>query len=196
VPRRITRCSAVALTVFAFGAASYAPAATPTTAAVYRAFSARGRIVPHIRVQSGYCWSASDVTPRDDAWRCLVGNLILDPCFSSALASGVVVCPTPWNDTGTEIRLTKALPKLLTHTAPSGALAPWAIETAPRADCLLSSGASSVLQGRRLNYFCGAKAKYGLWGFPDRASQPWTIFSAPLRATKLSARVAISRAWM
>jgi hypothetical protein len=106
VPRRITRCSAVALTVFAFGAANYAAAATHTTAAVYRAFSAGGRIVPHIRVQSGYCWSASDVTPR------------------------------------------------------------------------------------------GAKAKYGLWGFPDRASQPWTIFSAPLRATKLSARVAISRAWM
>ncbi len=188
---------AVAACVAGGGAGAGAAAAMPhTVASVYRAFGPAGRVVPHVKVRSGHCWTSSDVTPREDAWRCFMGNLILDPCLSDAAAPGVVVCPTPWNDTAVELRLTRPLPHLLTHTVPSLALAPWALQTASGADCLLSSGASAVVGGRRLNYFCGAGAKYGLWGLPDRRSQPWTIFSAPFGATVLSARVAISRAWM
>ncbi len=174
-----------------------ASAGTVTTATVFRAFSDHGPIVPRVRVKSGYCWESSAVTVRDDAWRCFVGNLIYDPCFSSAFAPGVVVCPTPWNDTGVEIRLSKPLPKGFGHTAPSRALQPWAIQTASGADCVLASGAGPpAIHGNRLNYYCGPESKAGLWGFPDRTTEPWTILSAAVDATVLSRRVAIRRAWM
>ena len=183
---------------FAAISSSAALAATHTTATVYSAFSYHGVVVPHVQtVSSGSCWTNSAVTERDDAWRCFVGNYIYDPCFSSEFAYGVVVCPTPWNDAGIEIQLTKPLPKPFSHLAPSLRMQPWAIQTASGADCVLSSGAGPrPIHGRHLNYFCGANSKVGLWGFPDRTAQPWTIFSAAQNATVLSHRVAIRRAWM
>ncbi len=196
VPKRIACRTLVALAVMASAAAwsSGAQTVTHTTATVYQAFSYHGVIVPHVRVESGYCWENSNVTARRDAWRCFVGNFIYDPCFSSTFAYGVVVCPTPWTDTGIEIRLTKPLPKAFSHAAPSLKLIPWALQTASGADCILSSGASNIVHGQRLNYSCGTNT--GLWGFPRRASQPWTILSAPFNATVLSHRVAILHAWM
>ena len=137
-----------------------------------------------------------DVTRRDDAWRCLVGNALYDPCFSSQFAFGIVVCPIPWQGSGTEIHLTKPLPKSGSHTLPSLSLQPWAVETVSGAFCVLSSGASNVVHGQRLNYFCGRNAKQGLWGFPRRKTQPWTIVIAPLNAKVLKHRVALVRAWM
>jgi hypothetical protein len=196
VRARAARCALVALAVAASAAGPASAARTParTTATVYQAFSYHGLVIPHVRVVSGYCWENSNVTARRDAWRCFVGNYIHDPCFSSTFAFGVVVCPTPWRDTGVEIHLSKPLPTPSSRAAPSLALQPWAIETAAGADCVLSSGASAVIRGRRLNYFCGTKV--GLWGLPSRASQPWTILSAPFNATTLSHRVAIRHAWM
>jgi hypothetical protein len=44
------------------------------------------------------------------------------------------------------------------------------------------------------NYSC-ADSKDFLWGSQSRKSQPWTIYSAPLNATKLTHRVKISVAW-
>ena len=176
---------------------SSAVAGPRTSVSVYQAFSYHGLVVPHVQVKSGYCWTSSAVTPRDDAWRCLVGNVIYDPCFSSDFAGGVVVCPVPWADTGTEIQLTQPLPKAISHTAPSARLQPWAIQTAPGATCVLASGAGPPpIRGRHLNYFCGASAKVGLWGFPNRTSEPWRIYSAPVNAAVLSRRVAIRHAWM
>jgi hypothetical protein len=197
VLKRIACCAVAVAAAVASAAvpASEVQARTRTTATVYRAFSYHGLIVPDVRVESGYCWTTSNVTPRGDAWRCFVGNFIYDPCFSSALAFGVVVCPTPWNDGGTEIRLAKPLPRRQTrYVTPSLKLLPWAIQTETGADCVLSSGAANVVRGKRLNYTCGTNV--GLWGVPNRASQPWTILSASVNATVLSHRVAILHAWM
>jgi hypothetical protein len=187
--------AALALAVAAF-AATGAQATGHTTATVYEAFSYHGVVEPSVTSATGSCFTGSDVTRRDDAWRCTVGNTLYDPCFSSQFAFGVVVCPVPWQDSGTEIHLTKPLPKASSHTPPSLALQPWAVETVSGAFCVLSSGASSVVRGQRLNYFCGKNAKQGLWGFPSRKAQPWTILIAPLNAKVLKHRVAVVRAWM
>src|SRR5665213_4238311 len=103
-----------------------------TIATVYEAFSYHGVPEPTVTNASGSCFTSSDVPLRDDAWRCTVGNTLYDPCFSSSLAFGIVVCPIPWQGSGTEIHLTKPLPKSSSHTIPSLSLQPWAVET-----CLL-----------------------------------------------------------
>lgn len=167
-----------------------------TAASVYSAFSYHGVVKPHVTSATGSCFTSSDVTRRNDAWRCTVGNTLYDPCFSSGLAFGVVVCPIPWQNSGTEIHLTKPLPKSASKTIPSLSLQPWAVETSTGSFCMLSSGASRAIHGVRLNYFCGKGATLGLWGFPSRKTQPWTIFVAPLNAKALKHRVSLVRAWM
>ncbi len=63
-------------------------------------------------VQNGSCWENSVAYPfRQDAWRCMVENNIIDPCFS-AKQDGYVICPgNPQKDEGVAIKLTKPLPK-------------------------------------------------------------------------------------
>jgi hypothetical protein len=169
-----------------------------TKATVYEPFSASGAVEMSGPTRSGYCWTSSETTPRRDAWRCAIKNLIYDPCFSSAKASGLVLCPTaPWNNSGIEINLTKPLPVSLGNR---GALSihnqPWALQLFTGRRCLFSGGASNELGGRRLNYFCTGAGKTGLWGYPDRKVQPWTIYIAPYTAKTLSTRATIRRAWM
>jgi hypothetical protein len=48
----------------------------------------------------------------------------------------------------------------------------------------------------RLNYFCENGGNNGLWGYPDRRSEPWTILIAPFTARSLHERRAIRHAWM
>ena len=193
---RGVRRLAVAIATVLVCASIAAAAVSRTHASVYEPFGSNGAVIGHVKVASGYCFTGSEVTARDDSFRCFVGNFLYDPCLRSPVDRGVVVCPIPWNGTGTEIRLTKPLPTAATHTPPSLALEPWALETTSGARCLLAGGASNVVGGVRLNYFCGARAKYGLWGYPSRRSPLWTIFEAPFSAHSLHHRVAIARAWM
>ncbi len=191
----------MAITVFAVIGGPPSPAAartarTQTTATIFRAFSSAG--VPTIQVQSksGHCFAPSLTSNRGDAWRCLVGNFILDPCFSSTKARGVVVCPDRQLNGGIMIRLTRGFPRPANRSQPSLATIPWNIELANGQHCLLSSGASTVIHGVRLNYFCDPGTRYGLWGFPNRRAEPWTILSAPFTAKRLTRRLVIVRVWM
>lgn len=169
-----------------------------TSVVVYQAFTARGSVSLHTRSRSGHCPSGSEATPRRDAWRCFSGNLVLDPCFSSAHDRGVVVCPeAPWLKDGIEIHLTKPLVSADgNHATPSPSLQPWALELASGLRCRFAEGATNVVEGHRLDYFCAGAGSQPLWGLPDRATMPWTILVAPLQARSLSERAAIGRAWM
>jgi hypothetical protein len=189
------RCAlAITLLVLAF-AGSGSAAESQTQASVYEAFDAHGNVVGHLRTASGHCFTSSEVTSRDDAFRCLLGNALFDPSLRSPNGRAIVVWPIPGNESGTEIRLRSPLPAQSSHTPASLALQPWALETTSGARCLLAGGASSLIDGKRLNYFCGAGAKYGLWGYPSRHAKLWTIFEAPFSAHALQHRVAIARAW-
>ncbi|MBV8806281.1 MAG: hypothetical protein JO042_14585 [Sinobacteraceae bacterium] len=146
--------------------------------------------------RSGYCWTGSLTANRNDAWRCFVGNLIYDPCFSSDQMPGAVICPNPWLTGGIEIQLTQSLPSQLGNNPPPSTNGePWNIQLTNGQHCTLVSGASSVVEGKRLNYVCTGASSYGLWGFPDRHSEPWTILGAPFTATHLHDRRAISILW-
>jgi hypothetical protein len=185
-----------ALVVLAATCAS-ADAQAGTSVTVYQAFAARGGVTLHTRSRSGHCPTGSEATPRRDAWRCFSGNFVLDPCFSSTHDRGVVVCPeAPWLTHGVEIHLTKPLAAAEgNHAAPSPSLRPWALELSNGLRCLFADGATSVVEGNRLNYLCAGANEEGLWGLPNRMSASWTILIAPFQATKLSERVGIRHAW-
>jgi hypothetical protein len=197
VPSVIRRLALLAAAAAVMAAPASAVGATTTTATIFQAFKPNGTPTLHTRSKSGHCFTGSLAINRNDAWRCFVGNFLFDPCFSSALAPGRVVCPNAQVNGGVELRLTKGLPRAMgNHKRPSLRDQPWDIQLASGRHCQFSSGASNFAQGVRLNYFCGAGAKFGLWGFPSRRSEAWTILSAPFTAKHLHTRAAISRAWM
>jgi hypothetical protein len=101
-----------------------------TTATVYRPFSASGASKLSGPTNSGHCWTSSETTGRYDAWRCISGNYIYDPCFASSLAKGFVLCPlAPWRNSGVKLRLTRPLPTALAnHGGLSASNQPWALE--------------------------------------------------------------------
>lgn len=181
------------------GAGGTSTGALPNTiVSVYRPFRVGGRTTLRTRTRRGYCFSGSSAADRRDAWRCTSGKLIADPCFSANASAHSVICPAgPWSHSALALSLTRPLPhRFADHPRPSLKAQPWAIELFDGRRALFSSGAGTVLEGERLNYFFGAASKEGLWGYPDRAAQPWTIHRAPFDAHALSEHVAIRRAWM
>jgi hypothetical protein len=162
---------------------------------IYEAFTSAGTPALHVKsTVRGSCNGGSAATSRADAWRCFAGNFVYDPCFSSSAAKGIVLCPAgAWSSTGIEIKLTGRL-VFGNKGKPSTSGVPWAVETTSGAKCEIATGATSVIGGRRANYYC-QKSKSWLWGNPSRKAEPWTLYTAPLTATKLTRTVKLSVAW-
>jgi len=184
-----------ALMVLAAGAGVALASNTRTRTHIYEAFTSSGQPALHITgTVRGSCNGGSAATARADAWRCFAGNFVYDPCFSSSKTKGIVLCPTAaWRSSGVRIRLTARLVDG-NHGKPSTRGEPWAVETTSGTKCQLDTGATSVVDHRRANYFCQT-GKNVLWGSPSRSSEPWTIYSAPATATKLTRKVKIRVAW-
>jgi hypothetical protein len=143
------------------------------------------------RRASGNCFTGSIDLERSDAWRCTVANNIYDPCFS--LDQSHVVCPPdgPWGRTAVLVNLTAALPASGNKDAEAKGT-PWAIQLDDGARCLLLSGASNVIAGRRLNYNC--THGLGLYGDVNRSGSVWTIFGAGQHASSITP-YAIALVW-
>jgi hypothetical protein len=192
IKRTVVAGTAAALTI-----AVAAAAAGSTKTHIYRAFTASGK--PAIKVtktMEGFCNGGSIAIDRNDAWRCFAGNFVLDPCFSSSKAKGIVLCPAaPWKASGIKVRLTGKL-RDGNKRKPSTSVLPWGIRTSTGLRCEIATGATLVVHKQRLNYFC-LHSKSGLWGSPSRNHQPWTIRIAPASTTttKLTKTVQIATAW-
>jgi hypothetical protein len=84
---------------------------------------------------SGTCWTGSIASLRSDAYRCMVGNSIHDPCFS--LNAKSVACPTNVvANTGIRISLSKPLPRSNPNATPNA----WMITLAGGATCNMGTG--------------------------------------------------------
>jgi len=175
-------------------ASSALAGAKPTREIIYQAFTSAGKPALHVTSTSrGRCAGGASAIDRNDAWRCFAGSFVYDPCFSSSKATGIVLCPVgPWTSAAVEIKLSAPLTGA-NKGKPSTSGNPWAVET-PSDKCVLATGATSILDHRRANYFCQT-SKNVLWGAPSRKSEPWTIYSAPPTATKLTRTVPIRVAW-
>lgn len=101
----------------------------PTKVVNYTAAGMKGKTV------SGYCWTSSIASPRSDAYRCMIGNTIMDPCFK--ISAKVVNCPQNLvTNTGTIIGLTKPLPA----SNPKTAAKPWTFQVNGPTACFAGTG--------------------------------------------------------
>ena len=124
--------------------------------------------VPNAPQREGYCWTSSIALPRAGAWRCMIGNAIQDPCFTTREFSDAVICganPTT-SDGGFLMRLTKPLPT--TNAAAPSAPSPWIVELAigqgqvpgpyamppPKTYCSRLTGTMPAVDGLGVPYSC------------------------------------------
>jgi hypothetical protein len=116
-----------------------APAlAVPTVAAHSTVVVFDARTMHATAHESGHCWTSSIASQRNDAYRCMVGNSIHDPCFT--LSPSEVACPTDASaNRGIIIALTQPLP------ASSPAASVWQMQLVSGAQC--NRGTGTVIPG-------------------------------------------------
>jgi len=163
------------LVLSALVAAAAAPPATHVE--IYSPWSA-GVLRSDLKVvekAAGNCWTSSLTTDRSDAWRCMRGNEILDPCFQGKPHATVVACSeNPFSNHVTLLTLKKPLPGGSDSTTrmlqPEGQ--PWALQLVDGERCYFVSGATDVAGGMRMNSEC--KGDNWIAGFPNRSKPAWS----------------------
>jgi hypothetical protein len=138
------------------------------------------RAAPHVAgtPAAGSCWEASEVTPRPGAFRCKVGNQVIDPCFSDPHDAKRVSCVDTPDQPSRQMII--ALDSPLPKAAPEQPIHPWFLVLEDGTRCGFV-GAASGIPDPRINYQC-LDGRY-LLGDPKPGS-PWTASVIRLAATK------------
>jgi hypothetical protein len=112
-------------------------------------------VLPGPARSSGTCWTRSLAAPsRGDAYRCMAGNSIYDPCFVPPAQSAAAVCDVnpAGRGRGFTLRLTEPLP----HEPAYGGSAPhpFLVELAGGEVCVPLTGTHALLGTRSIGYEC------------------------------------------
>lgn len=114
--------------------------------------------LPTTTVQDGSCWTNSISTTRADAWRCTVENTIYDPCFALPDQTDTVVCGAnpASEELGFPLHLTEPLPQaeIPEQAQEMAAVNGWLVLLADGTLCNFATGATTGVNGERLNYLC------------------------------------------
>jgi len=145
---------------------------------------------------NGTCFTRSLASPsRPDAWRCMAGNGLMDPCYERILGNEKqLACPVlgPWPANVLLLTLTQPLPQE-DHKEPSrDSVLPWAIELANGQKCSLFTGATAPVAGMRINYGC--PDGFDIVGDIDRSQPVWRVFTRGPKSIALE-QVDVAVAW-
>jgi len=126
---------------------------------------------------SGKCFAESAASSaRPDAWRCSMGNAILDPCLQNVMGDPkLLACPSdPWSANVKLLTITEPLPSSARKSLSLKDAMPWALELANGQRCTLFTGATAPIAGMRINYGC--PGGFIAVGDIDRSQPLWRIF--------------------
>jgi hypothetical protein len=197
--------TSTAAAVLATGAA--APAGAATRTATYTPFSPDGVLQPGLVVSeevTGACGDAGDWTSNVNigAYRCSTdvnlenGGNLLDPCFAEPPLDGTdepasVICP----GSPTSRRMVRIQTGPISSLDPAPDRAPWALQIAGGRTCVMTSGASTIVRGQRVNYACDGRGLRALVGRPRKRTATWTIAMVTSYQGAGYRRVKVKRAW-
>jgi hypothetical protein len=177
----------LSLAVAALGLAAPVQAATKSNR--YSPWNSNGD--PEVRRYfhgSGECTQASRVNPRKEAWRCISGNITLDPCFQSPTDDEVLCVSSPWALQGHLLSATLDPDAHGNSRAPG----PWALRVG-RYRCTFIRRPAK----RRASYRCG-RSRRGpfLFGLPNTKRKTWTIRFARNKRGRRAKRVRVRTAYL
>ena len=119
----------------------------------------------------GDCFTGSFAV--HNAYRCLDGHFLRDPCFADPARDDAVLCVRdPFSRGVVRLRVSGNLDR--SGSAPSSLV--WAVRLANGQRCTFSAGGatSADAAGRRANYGCSGRRTI-LWGNPIRRGPTWRI---------------------
>jgi predicted Ser/Thr protein kinase len=166
---------------------------TPTATKIFNPVAPAGGLAVSVtKTEKGNCWTSSNTAARPDAFRCMSGNFIYDPCFTTQ--PGQALCPVngPWTNKG--VLLTNAGPAqgVIPNKDDGTKGLPWAIQLPDGTDCEAISGATTEVAGQRLGFQCGGGV--GLYGDVQRSGSVWMIYVGTAHSATLAAKP-IAVAW-
>ena len=99
------------------------------------------------------CWTRSLASDREDAFRCMVGNLIYDPCFVNSFSKNKLVCPDhpPEESFNFNVEINESK---IGDIHKRDNQFPWQITLNTGEVCRFITGASSSVLGKRMSYRC------------------------------------------
>ncbi|MBU0744444.1 MAG: hypothetical protein KKE11_03660 [Gammaproteobacteria bacterium] len=111
------------------------------------------------KIKRGFCWMNSIAVERSDAWRCMVGNNIFDPCFYIGVPDMLICGVDPeQNESGFLLRLVELLPQLPESKPSSAKDRAWLIKLENGQICRPYTGSMPVIkhsgQVMALQYGC------------------------------------------
>jgi len=121
-------------------------------------------------VVTGTC-SASLADPRPDAWRCYASNEVYDPCFKMD-KKDLICMQSPWVTNVTKVTAANAL---ISENKDFNALtaSPWALTLVDGSECIVSTGATKMINEQRVNYSCNDGSF--ILGSIDQTSTTWKV---------------------
>jgi hypothetical protein len=160
----------------------------------YSPFDADGTLRDGLSVTqggAGECMTGSYIVVG--AYRCFAGNRIYSVCYldeGDPESSSLLCVSSPWARSA--VRLTFDESPNGGDSARPGGL-PWALELRSGTRCVWVGGATTVVEGRRLNYGCFNGRV--LFGSPDTSRSTWRIRVARDGEGRGMRKVAIRAAW-
>lgn len=160
---------------------------------LYRPFGEADQQAPIIvqKEVAGQCWQQSQRIKREDAWRCMVGEVIYDPCFVKPFGSHKeAICPqSPWIGASVKINLLSALDNSQHAELDMSEAYPWAIELTTGEKCQ-AVDEGGVYDGLAIRYHCDSQTI--LLGHVQRCKAEWSI----LQKTPAGVSTAlVAKAW-
>lgn len=148
--------------------------------------------IPLAKAFAAYCDSASLLSNRRDAWRCRVGQVELDPCFTDEdKPTTFLKCiKTPWSQEYQPISNIAGLTPRPEKTLDMSKDWPWGIELSDGEQCL-RSGDNLYFQGQAVRYRCQNQGL--LFGYIQHCKEPWSMLLKKRDGQLVS--VALRRVW-
>jgi hypothetical protein len=145
------------------------------------------------------CSRHSALDNRSDAWQCVAGKRVLDPCFIKPyLKAKTAICPvSPWQSQAIKIKLIAPFPTVRTNEQENLDMSeddPWAITLTDGTNCLIIPAAKNFLiHGQNVKYSCD---NHGfLLGHIQRCNLIWKMLFIPTREGNVLNTVEIKTAW-
>lgn len=151
-----------------------------------------------VREGAGECFGGALSTPRDDAWRCFLGNVIHDPCFASPfeVQPSRVACPDVLSSSPKAVillNLRNPLPGFSRPAPGPTEPVPFLFQLDNGATCSWITGATASIGGMRVNRSCSDGTSWV--GEINRSEALWTVHVLPEDESETQ-QEGISIAWV
>lgn len=160
------------------------PVLVETQVIYERPWDSSGQLGPSFKVTdrlSAEC-RASDLSGDPETLKCFGEDSIYDTCWPNASLDSAVCLGDPWDQQVVLVEPVRIDEQSVSEkqAEPVGPTAtPWALELSNGQQCTYRSGATGVVAGMRVNYFCGDESTAAI-GELNKERQPWRIlFSSP-----------------